>query len=88
MAEPNNDLPMVLVHESWEEAEVDVILSLLAAHGIPTRINSETHSVFPLTVDGLGRVQIFVPETSADEARALLSEHLDDGTGSAGDEEE
>jgi hypothetical protein len=32
------------------------------------------HSAFPVMVDGLGRVQIFIPKEKAQEAHVLLKE--------------
>ena len=54
--------------------EADVIESYLEAHGIDVELVQESvgHSAFPVTVDGFGRVQIFVPKDKAREARKLL----------------
>jgi hypothetical protein len=67
---------------TWEKvAEVqgrldaDLIESFLEANGIDVELVQEAigHSVIPVTIDGLGRVQIFVQKTQASEARDLLS---------------
>jgi hypothetical protein len=51
-----------------------MIESYLEAHGIDVELVQESigHSAYPVTVDGLGRVQIFVPKGKINEARELL----------------
>jgi hypothetical protein len=67
---------------TWEKvAEVqgrldaDLIESFLEANGIDVELVQEAigHSVIQVTIDGLGRVQIFVQKAQASEARDLLS---------------
>jgi hypothetical protein len=54
--------------------EGEMIESYLEAHGIDVELVQESigHSAYPVTVDGLGRVQIFVPKGKINEARELL----------------
>lgn len=54
--------------------EGEMIESYLEAHGIDVELVQESigHSAYPVTVDGLGRVQIFVPKARLAEARELL----------------
>ncbi len=54
--------------------EAEMIESLLEAEGIDVELVQESigHSVYPVAVDGLGRVQIFVPKTKVNEAREWL----------------
>jgi hypothetical protein len=54
--------------------EGEMIESYLEAHGIDVELVQESigHSAYPVTVDGLGRVQIFVPKDRIAEARELL----------------
>jgi hypothetical protein len=54
--------------------EGEMIESYLEAHGIDVELVQESigHSAYPVTVDGLGRVQIFVPKDKIAEARELL----------------
>ncbi len=54
--------------------EADVIESFLEAEGIDVELIQESigHSSYAVAVDGLGRVQIFVPKDKADEAREWL----------------
>ncbi len=49
---------------------------LLESYGIPCQVSSHiTHSVVPLTVDGLGEIRLSVPDEAADEAREILEAH-------------
>jgi hypothetical protein len=54
--------------------EADVIKSYLEAEGVPVELFQESvgQSAFPTTIDGLGRVQLFVPKEKAKEARELF----------------
>lgn len=61
--------------------DADLIESYLEAHGIDVELIQESlgRSIYPVTIDGLGRVQVFVPKEKAEEARELLA-GLDDVT--------
>jgi fibronectin type 3 domain-containing protein len=54
--------------------EAEMIESYLEAQGIDVELIQESigHSIYPVTVDGLGRVQIFVPKEKVIEARKWL----------------
>jgi hypothetical protein len=54
--------------------EGEMIESYLEAHGIDVELVQESigHSAYPVTIDGLGRVQIFVPKGKITESRELL----------------
>jgi len=54
--------------------EAELMKSYLEAHGIEVELVQEAlgHSVIPVAIDGLGRVQVFVAKTSSAEARTLL----------------
>ena len=56
--------------------EAELIESFLEANGIDVELIQESvgHSSFPVMVDGLGRVQVFVPKEKTLEARSLLKE--------------
>lgn len=60
--------------EVYGRLEAEGIKSYLEAEGVPVELFQEAvgHHIYPVTVDGLGRVQIFVPREQATEARALL----------------
>ena len=57
--------------------EADMIESYLEAQGIDVELFQESvgHSAFPVTVDGFGRVQIFVPKSKILEAREWLKSY-------------
>ncbi|HEX7620878.1 MAG TPA: hypothetical protein VF359_06735 [Anaerolineales bacterium] len=54
--------------------EAEMIESYLEAQGIDVELIQESigHSIYPVTVDGMGRVQIFVPKEKIIEAREWL----------------
>ena len=53
--------------------EADVLKSYLEAEGISVELFQESvgFNAFPTTIDGLGRVQIFVPKEQLEEAQEL-----------------
>ncbi len=59
--------------------EAEMIESYLEAHGIDVELVQEFigHSAYPVTIDGLGHVQIFVPKIKVEEARELLKIYKD-----------
>jgi len=54
--------------------DADLIESYLEAHDVDVELVQESlgHTIYPVAIDGLGRVQIFVPKGKALEARQLL----------------
>jgi hypothetical protein len=60
--------------EVYGRLEADVIKSFLEAQGVPVELFQEAvgYHAFPTTIDGLGRVQIFVPKEKFSEAGELL----------------
>jgi hypothetical protein len=74
------NLTVVYVEQGLPRAHV--IKGKLESAGIPVLLKYESIGpIYGITVDGLGQVQIMVPEAYADEARALL-----DTTGASEDE--
>lgn len=65
--------------------EAELIESLLEAEGIDVELVQESigHTSYAVTVDGLGRVQIFVPKEKSQEAREWIKIYQD---GVRGDE--
>ncbi len=57
--------------------EAELIESFLEANGVDVELIQELvgHSAFPVMVDGLGRVQIFVSNEKILEARELLNDY-------------
>lgn len=65
-----------LLTEIQGRMEADLLQSFLEAHGVPVILIQEAagHNVYPVMVDGLGRVQVFVPKEKNAEAHELLDE--------------
>jgi hypothetical protein len=55
-------------------------LGRLQSDDIPARLKYETIGVisYALDVDGLGQVEIFVPESFLEQARETLAQHFED----------
>ena len=76
------------VAEIQGRLEADLIESYLEANGIDVELVQEAigRSVIPVTIDGLGRVQVFVPKVKVVEARELLKDFS--GSASMDEDEE
>ncbi len=72
-----DELKWQLLTEIQGRLEADVLKSYLEAEGIAVELFQEAvgHHIYPVTVDGLGRVQLFVPKEQAVEAAEILSEY-------------
>jgi ribonuclease-3 len=67
-----------VVFRTHSDIEASIVVGLLEAHGVIAAASSDlTHSVFPLSVDGLGEVRISVPASQADAARAIIREQTE-----------
>lgn len=78
MIDDETGRPFVTIHECWGDQEADIIVSCLGAHGINARTNTEiAHSLFPLAVDGLGKVEILVTEDDVKAASFILRERAE-----------
>lgn len=76
MKQPPSDIETV--HTCWGDQEAAIIVSLLNSNGIAAVRNSEVpHDVYPLTVDGLGAVEIRVPAEDADRAREIIAQEVE-----------
>ena len=70
-----SDLHLVTVYRSGGMLGAQVVKAKLEAYGIPTILKYESAGlVFGLTVDGLGMVEVQVPEDRAEEAEAIVAE--------------
>jgi hypothetical protein len=70
-----------VIFRTWDDTEAELIRGLLESYGIPCSVISDiTHSVVPLTVDGLGEIRLSVPEEAAEEAARILQEHMAAGS--------
>jgi len=67
-----SEIPII---ECFGDAEAEITRSFLEAHGICTIMKSSgPRTIYPLTVNGMGRISILVDEKYADKARSLLDE--------------
>jgi len=72
-----DELRWEVLTEVQGRLEAEFIKSYLEAAGIETELFQESvgHHIYPVTINGLGRVQIFVSKEQADEARQILEEY-------------
>ena len=67
---------LVVIFRTHSDVEASVVRGLLDAHGVLLVVSSDVpHSIFPLTVNGLGEVRISVHRDDADEARRIIDSH-------------
>ena len=73
-----NEMQWEKLTDIYGRMEADVLKSYLEAEGIPVELFQEAvgHHAFPTTVDGLARVQFFVPRDKAVQARKALQEYM------------
>jgi hypothetical protein len=67
----------VIVARTWTDSEAAVIKSLLESYSIPCHYSSELlpHRIYPVSVDDMAQIRIYVPAALEKEARRLLDEH-------------
>ena len=72
-----DELKWELLTEVQGRLEADLLKSYFEAYGIDIELFQESvgHHIYPVTVDGLGRVQMFVSKEQAEEAHKLLDEY-------------
>ncbi len=77
MSEKQDQSTPEVIHRVWSDQEASIVVSCLADYGIEAVTNSAVpHEVLPLTVDGLGAVEILVASERAEEAKKILGDHL------------
>jgi hypothetical protein len=65
-----------VIFRTWDDTEAELIRGLLEIYGISCSVISDnTHSMVPLTVDGLGEIRLSVPEEAKEEVARILQEH-------------
>ena len=65
----------VVIFRTHSDVEANIVIGLLDAHGIEAIVSSDvSHSIFPLTVNGLGEVRVSVGADQADAARRLIAD--------------
>ena len=69
-----DEMKWELLIEIQGRLEAELVESFLEAHGIDVELFQEAvgHTIYPVTVDGLGLVQVFVAKSRIEEARQLL----------------
>ena len=72
-----DELKWELLTEVQGRLEAEFIKSYLGASGIEIVLFQESvgQHIYPVTIDGLGRVQLFVSKEQAKEAQKLLDEY-------------
>jgi hypothetical protein len=66
----------IIVARAWTDSEASVIKSLLLGYNIPCHYSSEIpHRIYPVSVQGLAEIRIFVPAILAPEALRVLDAH-------------
>lgn len=68
-----------VIFRTHSDIEASIVRGLLQAHGIWSIASSDVpHSIFPLSVDGLGEVRISVHPEEAEEATRIIDAHRTD----------
>ena len=78
-----DELKWKVIAEINSRLEAEFVKSYFEAQGISVELVQESigHTIYPVTVDGLGRVQIFVPEDKVAEARELYKTYQENPQG-------
>jgi ribonuclease-3 len=67
---------LVVIFRTQSDVEASIVRALLEANGVMSMVTSTVpHSVFPLTVNGLGEVRISVRADQAEEASRIIDDH-------------
>ncbi len=68
------ELKWELLTETNGRPQADLLKSYLEAEGIEVELFQEAvgHHIYPVMIDGLGRVQLFVPKGQLKQAQELL----------------
>ncbi len=65
-----------VIFRTQSDVEASVVRGLLETHGIRALLASDVpHTVFPLTINGLGEVRLSVREDQADAAKQLIADY-------------
>lgn len=72
-------MELIVIFRTQSDIEASIVRGLLETHGIRALLSSDVpHSVWPLTIDGLGEVRLSVRADEADEAQRLIHGYRDD----------
>ena len=70
---PPDDEDLVEAARVWELTEAEIIKGFLESQGIPCFFRGQIlHSIYPIFVDGLGEIRIFVLKKDLETALELL----------------
>ena len=71
-----DEMKYELLTELTNRMQADLLESFLEANGIDVELFQESvgHTIYPVTIDMLGRVQVFVPKDKLKKAKKLLDE--------------
>jgi len=72
-----DELKWEVLTEVQGRMQADLLKSYFEAYGIEVELFQEAvgHHIYPVTINGLGVVQLFVSKEQADAARKLLEEY-------------
>ena len=72
-----DEMKWELLTEVQGRLEAELLKTYFSAYGIDVELFQESvgHHIYPVTIDGLGRVQLFVSKEQAKAARQLLEEY-------------
>ena len=72
-------MELIVIFRTQSDIEANIVRGLLETHGIRALLSSDVpHSVWPLTIDGLGEVRLSVRADEADEAQRVIHGYRDD----------
>jgi ribonuclease-3 len=67
---------LVVIFRTHSDIEAQIVRGLLETHGVMSVMASDVpHSIFPLSVDGLGEVRLSVMPDDAEEAQRIIESH-------------
>ena len=70
---------LTIIFRTQSDVEASVVRGLLETHGIQALLASDVpHTVFPLSIDGLGEVRLSVRQDQAADAKQLIADYRDD----------
>ena len=74
-----------VIFRTQSDVEASVVRGLLETHGIRALLASDVpHTVFPLSIDGLGEVRLSVREDQAETAKQLIADYRDEVAATVG----
>jgi hypothetical protein len=70
-----DEMKWEMIIEVTGRGNAELLKSYLEAEGVPVQLIQESagQSLFPVNIEGLGSVQVYVPKDQAEAARELLT---------------